>query len=497
MFDAFPPVRRGLLAALVLLLACGDAATAQDEAAQEVRQRLGASTVPADQSAARSLSATFRAAAEQALPAVVYIEVERPGSALRGPQSPFDFFFGPQQPNPQQPRQPMQPGQAPPEVGSGSGFILDREGHVITNHHVVADAERILVRLLDGRELEAEVVGSDENSDVAVIRVDPEGGLPTAELGHSDPLQVGDWVLALGSPLGLDFTVTAGIVSARGRQISGRQLALESFIQTDAAINRGNSGGPLVGLDGRVVGINTAILGPGIGYGFAIPIDLAKRVVRDLLEHGYVRRPQLGVSISDVTAVDAEVYGLERVAGAEIAFVQPDTPAARAGLQPGDVVVALDGEDIDSGNALTTQLARREPGERVTLTIVRDRQRRPVEVELGQFETNGEQQADRDRDRGPEELLGFNVEPLTPQTARRLGFDETEGVVIANVVPFSPAARAGLAPGQRLLAVNGRPVGSAAEVRRAGEGLEAGDVVSLRVEVPEVGETVINYRTRG
>jgi len=267
-----------------------------------------------------------------------------------------------------------------------------------------------------------------------VIKIEPKHGeqLPSAELGNSDNLQVGDWVLALGSPLELQFTVTAGIVSAKGRQLTGNPSNLEAFIQTDAAINPGNSGGPLVDLDGRVVGINSAIYGSDrfVGYGFAIPVNIAKKTVADILEYGHVRRPQLGVQIQSVSEADAEVYKLPSIAGAEVVVVTPDSPASKAGLKIGDVVVAVDGEPIKDGTDLTTTLARHQPGERVSLTIYRKGERQEVNATLGEFE-HGEQAAKKTTDRrAVEEALGFRVEPLTPDLARELNIDRSSGVVI-------------------------------------------------------------------
>jgi len=487
-----PDVKRVLSTLVILLLAaCGPAETRQSQAEAE-RPPVD----PAAAGAAHALSSAFRAAAQRALPAVVYVQVERTARAAQrgqgppGAPDPFEFFFGPD----------FDPGQLPPQQGSGSGFIFDPQGHVVTNHHVVADAEWVLVRLVDGREFRAEVVGSDAASDVAVLQIQPGEGvtLPAAELGSSDPLQVGDWVLALGSPFELEATVTAGILSAKRRQLTGRPTALEAFLQTDAAINPGNSGGPLVDLDGRVVGINTAIVGgPAfVGYGFAIPIDLAKKVVSDILEYGEVRRPQLGVTIGNVTAVDAEAYGLTEIRGADIATVVPESPAAKAGLQIGDVIVAVDGEEIDDAADLTTTLAEHQPGDRVTLTLIRGGDRREIEVELGRFET---EEPDRQSGGAAQEMtakLGFQVQRLTAPLAERFGHERAEGVIISEVVPFSAAASSGVQPGQLLLRINGREVATPADVERIAEGIEAGDVVSLRLIVPELGETILNYRVR-
>ena len=487
--------------AVLVVVACGPAATSesaeaapqpQQSAQKSVEKQLGPKPKSVDTSIARALSDTFQAAAHEALPAVVYIEVQKPAEAhgqMQVPE-PFRRFFG-------QPQGPQ--GQAPPEVGSGSGFILDKEGHVVTNNHVIDNATSVLVRLVDGREFDAKVVGADPDTDVALLKIDPDGGepLPVAKLGNSDNAQVGDWVLALGSPFGLEATVTAGIVSAKGRQLGRGGAALEAYIQTDAAINPGNSGGPLVNLEGQVIGINTAILGgPAfVGYGFAIPINIADRVIHDLLEYGHVRRPQLGVSVSDVTAVDAEAYGLDEVRGANVRTVQEDTPAAKVGLQPGDVILAVDGKKIHDATDLTTTLAEMEPGQKVDLTIWRNKKSQDVKVTLGEFSTEDEETPEQSS-AAAQETLGFSVEPLTGDLADQLGYDQPGGVVISQVAPFSQAARAGIRAGMKLLKINDQPVKSAADVRKVAEGISKGDVISLRLLLPEQGETIVNYRAQ-
>ncbi len=491
-----PLLARFLAPLVIVLLAACQQAEPQEGLHQPDAARLTDSvrTEPIDPTAGQELSRSFRAAAQAALPAVVFVSVERDASA-RDPRgvNPFDFFFGPQMPE--------GGGEMPPQQGSGSGFIYSRDGHVITNHHVIEGADYVQVRLVDGREFQAEVVGSDPQSDVAVLQIEERGraDLPVARIGSSEPLQVGDWVLALGSPLDLEATVTAGIVSAKRRQLTGRPSALEAFIQTDAAINPGNSGGPLVDLTGSVVGINTAILGGRgfIGYGFAIPIDLAKKVASDILEYGEVRRPQLGVQIGTVTAVDAEVYGLPEIRGAEIVQVVEDSPAARAGLRIGDVVLAIDGEEIADPAALTTTLARHQPGDEVVLTVFRDGRESRIEVELGRFE-NGEAEPAEERRRGQasRETLGFHTEQLTPAIAERLGHEQSEGVVIADVAQFGTAFNAGVRAGQILLRINGQPVETPADVERIAEEVERGQVVSLRIVDANFGETIINYRVR-
>ena len=458
----------------------------------EVREQLGDVDLDTSSPAiASALSSAFRSAADRALPAVVQVASEREARRAPAPRQFQEFFrfFG----------IPGDEMQIPPQAGVGTGFIIDTAGHIITNAHVVSGSDRVRIRLADGREFSASVTGHDESTDIAVVKIRPDGRerLPIVTFGTADSLRVGDWVLALGNPLGLDFTVTAGIVSARGRQLSGRRGAVEAFIQTDAAINPGNSGGPLVDLHGRVVGVNTAIAGGPrfVGYGFAVPIDLARRVVTDLLAHGYVRRPRLGVLVSDVTAVDAEAYRLPNVRGAEVNTIEAGSPAAAAGVQVGDVIVALDGAPVDDATELTTTLARRQPGDQVRLTIMRGGSRREISVRLGEFE----RPARRDGEPAPVAAasgptLGLRIQPITPEIRSRYSLATSDGTVITSVEPFSPAAAAGARPGQVIVQINGTPVRSVDDARRIAGTLRAGSVASLRVRDPELGETIINYR---
>lgn len=468
------------------LLLLPTVAAAQNTAQREVRERLGAGGV-ADTSTAVALSAAFRAAAERTLPAVVFIGVQQAAVAMNPERipAPFrDMFPSPMQ---QAPRQ-----------GTGSGVIIDEQGHILTNNHVVADASRLTVRLVDGREYTAHVVGSDVSTDIAVIRIEPGPGesLPTAQLGDSDNLRVGDWVLALGNPLGLTFTVTAGIVSAKGRQISG---GLESFIQTDAVINPGNSGGPLIDLFGRVVGINSAIFGSDrfVGYGFAVPVSLARRVMSDLLEYGYLRRPRLGIGVRAVTAVEAELYHLAEVRGAIVSSVEAGLPADAAGIRIGDIILSLNGEDVSDETAFITRLADLHPNDEITLGLVRDGRQLNVRVTLGEFprEEDADQATAAPETDAPEQVLGFTVTDLTPELAQRAQYRGEGGVMVRDVVQGGGAYNAGIRPGTIILAVNGERVRSADQVRQLARDIEPGAPVAVIAYDPAMDEVLLTYRT--
>jgi serine protease Do len=459
-----------------------DAAAAPDR----VQQQLGDIPASLDTTSAARLSAAFRAASALALPAVVQITTvavaEIPAQVL-----PFH-------PEGQQRMQ-----------GSGSGFIIDEAGHILTNHHVVRNALHVNVVLLDGREFTAEVIGADPSTDVAVIRIEAARNetLPVIPFGDSDALRVGDWVLALGNPMGLTFTATAGIVSAKGRSIGilRGEAPLESFVQTDAAINPGNSGGPLVDLNGRVVGINTAIESPTgyfAGAGFAIPISLARKVASDLMQYGVVHRPRLGISIEDVNAADAEVYRLPSITGAEITSVTPNSPAAAAGLTLGDVIVSINDAPIHTVADLQERVARFQPGDRIALAFIRYGASMETSVELGEFEVTQEQRP-RERQVRERSPLGFNVSALPERIAARLGLRGDNIPVVSRVDPVGPAFRANLRDGFVIRQFNGREVRSIRELERAAAGIRAGDVVSLIVldaRQPDPQPTIMNFRAQ-
>jgi serine protease Do len=495
-------MQAAVLVSSAAFAACGDdyaSAQTRTSSQQEIREQLGSRAV-IDTTTAYRLSAAFRGAAKKALPAVVRVSVTTEArQTASGQRNPLERIL-PGFPNFDD--QPQRRGGR----GSGSGFVFDPRGYIMTNNHVVENADRVLVTMVDGREYSATVVGRDPNTDVAVIKIEPQRGerLQAVEFGSSDDLYVGDWVIALGNPLNLQFTVTAGIVSAKGRNLGilnndDSGTGLESFIQTDAVINPGNSGGPMVDLTGKVVGINSAIesaTGVWAGNGFAIPIDLARKVANDIMEFGHVRRPRLGVEVGSITAADAEVYKLPSVAGAEITSVQPGQPADKAGLQMGDVVVALNGEDVSSQTEFMEELARQRAGERVRLGIIRYGQRLEKQVELGEFESATPRAAPPAARPRSQELLGFSVEPITAEIARQIETNIRSGVVINAVDPLGSAVGS-VARGDVIRSINGRAVNTVADVERAAQALRPGQTVSLVVRRPGRDyDTILNYRVR-
>ena len=424
-------------------------------------------------------------------PAVVTVYAEREGDPanMRGvPNAPDEFVV----------------------PWSGSGFVISSDGYVVTNNHVVEGATQIDVELADQRRFSAELVGRDPQTDVALLKLGAVG-LTVAPLGFADSTRVGEWVLAIGSPgfgLGggpgpLETTVTAGIVSAKGRSINILQrrtnLAIEDFIQTDAAINRGNSGGPLVNARGEVVGINTVIAsenGFNQGYGFAIPIDLAREVIDDLIEHGEVRRAVIGVLINPVTSADAKYYRLDQVAGAKVQnFSADDSPAKLAGLEPGDVILGVEGQPVMSVPDVQRRIRQYEPGETVLLQIVRrDKTRDEVQVRLGAPPEDGTIERaplprTATRDRGGDALGIIDVEPISTSNRNRLILPSgSEGIVITEAIAGGALGRAlnSRIPPEDILIedLNGVTIETPEEYERAIAGLEAGDVVSVRLLLP-------------
>jgi serine protease Do len=492
-------------------------------AAQQPQSEIFRQQRPAPVEAAQpvvDLGNAFAAVAEVVRPAVVYISaqqtVEQARDAQPHPELPpgFERFFNPEDLEPQ------------PRGGSGSGFILSSDGYIMTNNHVVTIDDEpfgdLTVRLFDGREFDAEVVGRDANTDIAIIKIDASD-LPTAALGDSEELRVGEWVLAIGTPLGdaFSFTVTAGIVSGRGRnlRLNTNQWAISDFIQTDAAVNPGNSGGPLVNINGQVVGVNSAIAsrtGVYAGYSFAIPVNLAKVIGDQLIREGKVTRAALGVQVRNATAADAEYVGLRQVRGVMIVdFASEGSPAERAGLQPEDIIVALDGEPVDYTAQLQQIVGYKRPGETVDVTVRRhggDERTFTVRLQEAQ-ETEPQQVAQVEPEAQPnegsyEDKLGIRVEELSDdmmRADRRLN-DENRGLVITEVDPSGPArdaldaadSRRGVLP--IITHVNGERVRTIEDLERLLPDIAPDEIVSLRLQI-FIGRTqqtgVVRYRAGG
>jgi serine protease Do len=405
-------------------------------------------------------------------PAVVTVRSERmvQQTSMQGMDDDWlRRFFG-QEGNGRTPRIPRAPRR---QGGLGSGVIVTGDGYILTNNHVVEGSEKVRVEFTDGRTFDARVVGADQASDLAVLKI-AATNLATVPVGDSDKARVGDVVLALGNPLGLGQTVTMGIISAKGRATSGGD-AYEDFIQTDAPINQGNSGGALVNTRGELVGINSQILSPSggnIGIGFSIPSNMAQDVMRQLIKTGKVQRGMIGVTVQQVTPDVAKSLGLSTTRGAIVTEVRPETPAERAGVKQGDVILSLDGKAIDSSNSLRTSVARLAPGTAVTLTLLRGGREQDLKVSLGEaprvtMTENGESESP-EQSRGK---YGLAVQPLTPELARELNVRARTGVVVAELDPDGAAADAGLQEGDVIEQVNQKSVSSAQELRAA---LDAG-----------------------
>jgi serine protease Do len=424
----------------------------------------------------------FASLAERLSPVVVNISTrsapsrQEGGPQFRGPRGPgspfgegdprefwepFERFFGPMPPQQRQPRQ----------RSLGSGCIVDPAGLIITNNHVIENADEVLVKLDDDKEYKATIVGKDAKTDIALLRIDGAPTLTAAPLGDSDSLKVGDWVMAIGNPFGLDHTVTAGIVSAKGRFIGAGNY--DDYIQTDAAINPGNSGGPLLNVRGEVVGINSAIFsrtGGNIGIGFAIPVNLAKELLPQLKEKGRVVRGWLGVLIQKVTPEIAQSLGLEGTQGALVADVVAGGPAEKAGIKVGDVITEFDGHTVRESNELPMMVARTPIGNQVNVKILRDKG--PIELPVTIAELSDEET--QVASGKSEDKLGLTVQTLTPEIASNLGVDEDKGVVVTSVEPDSVAEEAGLRRGDIILEVNRRQVNDADAFRATLKEREAG-----------------------
>ena len=436
------------------------------------------------------LSDAFAAVAERVRPSVVYVSSERTQQTQRVPEG-FEQFFRRQQPQQRQ-------------RGTGSGFVVSADGYIITNHHVVEGASSVVVRLLDRREFTAKVVGSDANTDIAVIKIDARNLTPLA-IGNSDQARIGEWVLAIGNPLGdaLAFTVTSGIVSAKGRNLNlnpNEGRGIQDFIQTDAAINPGNSGGPLINVRGEVIGVNAAIAsetGYYSGYGFAIPINLARSVMDQLIAGGRVHRAALGITVQTATKEDAEYAGLPAIGGVRVENFTANSPAERAGLQVGDIIIAVDGKPLEYTAQLQQAVGFRRPGETVEVEVARKGGvRKAYKVRLIAMDENVTIADNTERDGGENSaepgskamgLLGASIAPLTPQVRATFEVPSTvNGLVVTSVNPDGPAAEELFGVDDRggpdiIVAVEGKPVRNENELQAALREIGPGKIATLRV----------------
>jgi serine protease Do len=398
--------------------------------------------------------ANFSDLAEKVRPGVVNIQVVKkvknvgfgfrnfPGNPF-GDNNPFGDFFG-----------PFSEGNPPrsfEQRGVGSGFVMSRDGYVLTNNHVVEDADQIKVKLANGKEYVGKIVGRDSKTDLALVKIEGASDLQPLKLGNSDDLKVGSWVVAVGSPFGLEQTVTAGIVSAKGRVIGSGPY--DNFIQTDASINPGNSGGPLINMNGEVVGINTAIIASGQGIGFAIPINMAKEIAPQLQEKGHVTRGWLGVSIQEVTPELAKSFDLKEKKGALVSQLVSGSPAEKAGIEQGDVIMEFDGKEVPDAKVLPLIVASTPVGKTVTIKLLRNGKVLDRQVRVGEMEEKVEVA------KAPShKSLGITVQNLTPEIAKGLGLKKETGVVVTRVEPGSAAADAGIQTGDVIREVNRKPI---------------------------------------
>ena len=400
----------------------------------------------------------FVAVAEKVMPAVVSIDTKRKVETSTGPQmdEPFGRIFRDLIPDFQQRREYEVPGFA-------SGFIFDTRGYVVTNNHVVQDAEEIVVRLLDGSEYKGSVVGSDPNTDIAILKIDANGEPPVVNLGNSDAIKIGDWAIAVGNPFGrLEGTVTVGVISAKGRSalnIVGGTPALQDFIQTDASINFGNSGGPLVNIDGEAVGMNTAINPLGQGIGFAIPINMVNHVAQEIIKYGKVSWGYLGIFPQEITKDIGEALGVDPRSGILVGSVVEDGPAAQAGIKTGDIILAFDGDKVGNVDQFRLKVAQAGVGTSVSLLVQREGERKTFDVKLKERPAEVARAEEPSRPR--EDRLGLRVDDVKGVEGRQVAPSDMErGVVVVAIDEGSPAAEAGLAPGDVIQEINGESLNS-------------------------------------
>jgi len=445
--------------------------------------------------AAKSLGEAFAQIAEKTSDGVVSISVEKEVSAMSPFQSPFDspfdFFFRFfddedmwQQPKRRQPQKPDTEKKRNVPIGAGSGFIISEDGYIVTNNHVVEKADKVNVKLSNGKEFTAKKIGSDPETDVALIKIDTNGLKPLT-LGNSDNIKVGEWVVAIGNPFGLEHTVTAGIISAKGRG-NLNIVDYADFIQTDAAINPGNSGGPLINLEGEVIGMNTAIfstnrMSPGyMGVGFAIPINMVKYVVNQLRDTGGVERGFLGVGIQNLDPKLGEWLGIKETQGALVTEVQKDSPAEKAGILKDDVIIEFNGFPVTDAPSLRNRVASTKPGSRAKLVLIRNGERKEIQVDVGKKPNEGSVTVTTEE--GKQVELGISVQNLTADLAKQFGYEEGEGVLVTEVEPGSPAQLRGVKEGTLIKEVNRIPVKNVNEFENALKENKGKDSVLLKLK---------------
>lgn len=427
---------------------------------------------------------SFTDLAKRTKPSVINIRstklVKHPGSGFGapfGPRSPFRDFFGDE-------FLERFFGETPPKEfpqdSLGSGFIIDEQGYILTNNHVIERADKIKVLLSDEEELDAEVVGRDPKTDIALIKIEPTKPLQPVKMGNSDKLEVGEWVIAIGNPFGLEHTVTAGIVSAKGRVIGAGPY--DDFIQTDASINRGNSGGPLINMRGEVVGINTAIIERAQGIGFAIPINMAKQILHQLKEKGEVTRGWLGVMIQKVTPELAKQFGLEKSEGALVAQVMEGSPAKKAGIKREDIIIEFDHKKIHKMSELPRIVANTPVGKRVEVKVIRQGREKELKVMVAELK---EEKVAKAEGFATEKELGLTVQDLTPEIAKHLGISEKAGVLVSEVKVGSPAHEAGIRRGDIIKEIDRQPIEDLKGYKRQMAKLKGKDDILMLIQREE------------
>jgi len=450
-------------------------------------------SVPVSQAASKDLRAapeSFTDLAEKNSPAVVNIRAERNGKG--GPRVHRQFRRGPSQKDDQlndffekffggRPQKEFK------QRSLGSGFIIDEDGYIVTNNHVVQGADKIKVILKDGREFDAEIKGRDPNTDLALVKIESDKDLPIIALGNSDTLKIGEWVLAIGNPFGLEHTVTAGIISAKGRVIGSGPY--DDFIQTDASINPGNSGGPLISMEGKVVGINTAIIAGGTGIGFAIPVNLARGIITQLKTKGEVTRGWLGVGIQNLTKELKEYYGIKDGEGVLVTQVFPDDPAAKAGIEPNDIILEINGRKVETSRELSRMIAETSVGQKVDIVVLRKGSKKQFNVQLSKREDT--EMASRNDEIRKQNEFGIAVSNVPPEVARQFNLKDTEGVVVVGVEPDSKGEKAGILTGDIIKEINHEDVDDVDEYSKEIGKIKSGETIYMYILRPNRGFMVI------